>query len=121
MNTHLIVVFPRGQLSEADKARMQEVGIIAIEADDPKSVQQLQLTQPLVNTAISGDAVVSAALHAIADHGGNDTAEMARASLRFVKRLSAALEAVNRRADGDGVPVPAGKTPPPLDADGEET
>jgi hypothetical protein len=87
----LLVVFPRGQLSDADKAQMRDAGIIAVEADDPKAVQQMHLTTPLVNTAINGDAIVRAALHSLAEFPSNDRSEMARAAQRFVTHLAASL------------------------------
>lgn len=33
-----VIVFPRGQLSSSDKAKLTKHGIVAVEADDPKSV-----------------------------------------------------------------------------------
>ena len=53
-----VIVFPRGELSELDKARMQEVGIIAIEASDPSKVVQLVPSSRL----IKGDDILMAAL-----------------------------------------------------------
>lgn len=36
-----VIVFPRGQLSELDKARLDAAGIVAVEADDPSKVVQI--------------------------------------------------------------------------------
>jgi hypothetical protein len=95
-DTPLLVVFPRGQLSADDKAQMREVGIIAVEADDPKSVQQLHLAAPFVSTQINGDAIVRAALKALADgspqtSGGSITG-VGLAAHRFVQLISKDLE-----------------------------
>jgi hypothetical protein len=94
----LVVVFPRGQLSINDKARMQKAGIIAIEADDPKAVTQLQLSQPLVLSAsgIKGDAFVRALLTALAEQepasSGGTINTTGRACHSFVKQLAAVME-----------------------------
>lgn len=95
-DTPLLVVFPRGQLTPDDKAQMREVGIIAVEADDPKAVAQLHLTQPLVTSNISGDAVVLAALGALCsqpteDNTGHITS-VGRAMVKFTEAYRAALE-----------------------------
>jgi hypothetical protein len=99
-DTPLVVVFPRGQLTTDDKTQMRDAGIIAVEADDPKQVQQLHLTAPLVNTAIKGDAIVRAALKAIASRSPNQAhpyqdriTSVGHAAHDFVRLLSAALEA----------------------------
>lgn len=54
----MIVVYPRGQLSANDKARMTKHGILCIEADDPKSVVTLIPSAPFV----SPDDMLMAAL-----------------------------------------------------------
>lgn len=96
--TALIVVFPRGQLSVTDKARMQKVGVTAVEADDPKSVVQLQLAQPMILSAagISADAFVRALLNALAEQepatSTNTINSTGRACHSFVKQLAAAME-----------------------------
>lgn len=92
----MIVVFPRGQLKAVDRERLESAGVIAIEADDPKSVQQVQLSHPLVATNINGDALVRSALAALASQppessGGYITAS-GRGAHKFVSLLSAALE-----------------------------
>lgn len=33
-----VIVFPRGQLSAADKTKLTKHGFVAVEADDPKAV-----------------------------------------------------------------------------------
>lgn len=91
----LIVVFPRGQLTAEDKAAMQASGVIAVEADDPSAVQQLQLRAPLIATGVDGDAIVRAALMALAsqradtDSGGITTS--GRACHEFVRQLAKSL------------------------------
>jgi hypothetical protein len=93
----LVVVFPRDQLSPGDKARMQKVGIIAVEADDPKMVVQLQLAHPLILSAagVSSDAFVRALLTAISEQepatSGGTINTVGRACHSFVKQLAAAM------------------------------
>jgi hypothetical protein len=93
----LVVVFPRGQLNATDKERFTKAGILAVEADSPKEVVQLELAEPLrLNTSgITGDAIVLAALTAIAAQepvtpGGSITAS-GRAAHHFVSLLAASL------------------------------
>jgi len=92
----VVVVFPRGQLSEDDKARMELHGIVCVEADSPKDVCQLQLAAPLFTSQITGDAFVMAALKAMASRpsattGGYIT-EAGHVKGEFVQRLAAALK-----------------------------
>lgn len=93
----LVIVFPRGQLAEADKLTLREASVIAIEADDPKAVQQLQLAHHLNCQALTGDAIVRAALSAIAGQPAESTGQYitaaGRAAHSFVKALSNSLEA----------------------------
>lgn len=104
-NAPLLVVFPRGQLSAEDKAQMREVGIIAIEADDPKAVVQLQLSQPLLLSAagINADAFVRSLLMALAEQPaetrGGEINSAGRACASFVKQLAASL-AVGEKGRG---------------------
>lgn len=56
-----VIVFPRGQLRPADRARMAEVGIVAVEADDPGSVVTVVPSVPLA----SSDDLAMAALAAV--------------------------------------------------------
>lgn len=58
-------MFPRGQLSTAERARMDEAGIVAVQADDPSSVVTVIPGAPL---ATSDDLAMSA-LAAIAGCG----------------------------------------------------
>jgi len=96
MTAPLVIVFPRGQLDEADKLTLREAGVIAIEADDPKAVQQLQLAHPLLCQALTGDAIVRAALSAIAGQPCETTTgqvtSAGKASHSFVTMLSNSLE-----------------------------
>lgn len=96
MNAAFVIVFPRGQLTELDKARLEESGVIAVEADDPKAVRQLHLTTPLVSTELSGDAVVHAALSAMAVHppelSSGIITSAGRVAHSFVSLLAASLK-----------------------------
>lgn len=67
-----LVVFPIGQLSKLDKARLEQNGIIAVEAIDPHLVIQIPRHQHLTQSVITGDALISAAVLAITK--GDDTA-----------------------------------------------
>jgi len=78
-----IIVFPRGQLTELDRARMDEVGIVAIEADDPKSVVTVIPAAPLATS----DDLAMAALWAVTFSGSGSTA------LTFAKTLHERLQA----------------------------
>lgn len=75
-------MFPRGQLTPVDRARMAEVGIVAVEADDPSSVVTVIPGVPL---ATSEDLAMSA-LSAIAGCGINGV------GMDFVKLLHARLQ-----------------------------
>ncbi|HGM6931280.1 TPA: hypothetical protein ACKQDF_004946 [Stenotrophomonas maltophilia] len=87
-----IIVFPRGQLTAADRKRMAEAGIVAVEADDPVSVVTVVPGAPLT----SSDDLAMAALSAIATCGWNDV------SARFVKELHGRLAAREAKAVGNG-------------------
>lgn len=101
MNDPLIVVFPRGQLSEFDKARLDERGIVAIEADDPNAIQQLRISRPMLCEGLTGDAIVSAALQAIAgqpcETNSSAITAAGRAAHSFVRALA---EAMSREQSG---------------------
>lgn len=60
-----VIIFPRGQLSELDRARMDEVGIVAVEADNPDKVV---ITAPGAPLAGADDLMLSA-LHAVVNCG----------------------------------------------------
>lgn len=94
--TPLIVVFPRGQLSADDKERMTLMGVLAVEADSPKDVHQLHLSQPFVCTSINGDAIVRAALAALTSQSpqtsGGSINNLGLANVEFVRLLSASLK-----------------------------
>lgn len=77
-----IIVFPRGQLSPADRARMDEAGIVAVEADYPSSVVTVIPGVPLATP----DDLAMSALAAIAGCGINGV------GMDFVKRLHARLK-----------------------------
>lgn len=95
MNTPIVVVFPRGQLSSKDKERFTKHGVLTVEADDPNKVCQLHLTQPLIATNINGDAIIKAALQAMAsqepeDRIGNITSA-GRVKSKFVELLAKSI------------------------------
>lgn len=90
MEHPVIVTFPKGQLGPKDKERLTKHGILWLEAEsDHKAIQQVAITQPLVQTVMNGDAVVVAALAAIS--AGNDTTTM-RA---FIRELASAVKPAN--------------------------
>lgn len=62
----MVVVFPRGQLSAKDKERLTKNGIVAVEADDPKSVSVLSLV-PGSSATVSADDLFMSALKAVVD------------------------------------------------------
>ena len=92
----VVVVFPRGQLSEDDEARMEMSGILCVEADSPKDVHQLHISTPLVSTMISGDDIVRAALVALASQPSEDSLgklnSAGRVKGRFIALLAESLE-----------------------------
>lgn len=61
----MLVIFPRGQLSELDKARMEAAGILAVEADDPKTVIEIKPSMKFTQSVIDGDALITSALDAM--------------------------------------------------------
>ncbi len=78
-----VIVFPRGQLSDSDRKSMREVGIIAVEADDPKQVVVTVPSPPLV---CADDLLMSALVGIKADP--YDKANAAFAG-ELLKRLQA--------------------------------
>lgn len=75
------LVFPRGQLTSEDRARLDAAGIVAVEADDPAAVVLM-----LPATAISGDAIALSALTAISESPLDSTAA------KFVRLLTKAMQ-----------------------------
>lgn len=61
-----IVIFPRGQLTDADRRAMSKAGVLALEADDPSKVVAVIPCAPL----ISGDEMLIAAMTAIGSEAG---------------------------------------------------
>ena len=86
-DTCMVVVFPRGQLSRDDKARLTRSGIIAVEADDPSAVSILNLL-PGTSATVSADDLFMSALHAAA--AGNEGQKMV---LELNRRMRAREEA----------------------------
>lgn len=76
-----VFVFPRGQLSASDKQEMAAVGIVAVEADDPRQVVQLLPASSLLN----GDDLLLAAL------SGADYSDMSQKAFgaALIKRIRA--------------------------------
>lgn len=92
----MLVVYPRGQLTEFDKARLESHGILAVEADDPKTVVQMPVYASVpVPQGLQGDVLLRAALQAIADRAPcNDASTInaiGRAAHDFVKLLAASM------------------------------
>lgn len=85
-----IIVFPRGQLSELDKARMEEAGIIAVEADDPSKVVQLVPCSTLIN---ADDFLMSALAGVTKSHAAEST---------FVEQLYLRLNAREEKFNTQG-------------------
>jgi hypothetical protein len=56
-----VIIFPRGQLKTKDKAKLQEAGMLAIEADDPTKV--VMLLPSAAN--IKADDLLMSALYAL--------------------------------------------------------
>ncbi|HAL22282.1 MAG TPA: hypothetical protein DCP40_06085 [Stenotrophomonas sp.] len=83
-----IVIFPRGQLTAADRKRMAEAGIVAVEADDPGSVVTVVPGAPLATS----DDLAMAALGAVASSNLDSVAA------KFAKALHNRLQA--REAKG---------------------
>ena len=84
-----VLIFPRGQLTDADRARMEEIGVVAVEADDPANVVTV-----LPTTAVSGDDLFLSALTAVV------RAPLDSVGMTFAKQLLARAE--KRQAAQDG-------------------
>lgn len=90
-----IIVFPRGQLTEIDRARMEEVGIVAVEADNPEAVVTTVPGVPLA----SSDDLVLAALHAVVRSQREETAML------FAKELHRRIVAQEQQPTSHGAGV----------------
>lgn len=89
-----VIIFPRGQLTELARARMDEVGIVAVEADNPEHVV---ITAPGVALAGADDLMLSA-LYAVVNCGYGS------ASVKFAEELYRRLkkrEKANSHGAGD--------------------
>lgn len=84
-----IIVFPRGQLTELDRARMEEAGIVGVEADDPASVLTIIPGAPLATP----DDLAMAALWAVTNSG------ISSVGMDFVRALHQRMKV---RDDGNG-------------------
>jgi len=87
-----IIAFPRGQLSDDDRARMEAVGIVVVEADDPSRVVTIIPGAPVATP----DDLAMAALAAIAKCPIDSTAAL------FTKTLHARLAAREAKANPEG-------------------
>lgn len=72
-----VIVFPRGQLAASDKSKMTKVGIVAIEADDPRLVVAVVPGASIV----SADDLAMSALKAVSEAGYGSVKD------EFVKEL----------------------------------
>lgn len=89
----LVVVFPRGQLSQKDKERLTKHGIVAVEADDPKQVRMLSLEVSGVESSeILRCTLAALSSGATEDKFGNIT-EAGRQKAKFVEHMAKATEA----------------------------
>lgn len=77
-----IIVFPRGQLSAEDRARVEAIGMVAVEADDPKAVV---VTVPGVPLASSDDLAFAALTAVVGSRHDSVGAEFARELHRLIK------------------------------------
>ncbi|MCG8275368.1 hypothetical protein [Stenotrophomonas sp. NLF4-10] len=90
-----VIIFPRGQLTELDRARMDEAGIVAVEADNP---EQVVVTVPGAPLAGANDLMLSA-LHAVVECGFSSAATEFSKELR--KRLTMREKKANSHGAGD--------------------
>ena len=89
----MVVVFPRGQLSREDKAKLTKSGIVAVEADDPDKVSILSLLH-VSSATVSADDLFMAAMSAVRLGGEGQ---------KFAAELHRRLEAREAaRTQGDG-------------------
>lgn len=76
-----VIVFPRGQLTRSDKARMEKVDIVAVEADDPSKV----VSAIPVGALVGSDDLLMAAITAISRSTYSETS--IRFASEFMRRL----------------------------------
>lgn len=87
-----VIVFPRGELSAEDRARMEAVGIVAVEAEDPSKVVTIIPGAPLATP----DDLAMAALDALARCPRESTSAL------FTRTLHARLAAREAKATQEG-------------------
>ena len=80
-----VMIFPRGQLTAADRRELKRAGVVAVEADDPSLVVQAVPMAPMVPLA-GGDDVGMAAYEALVDSNNATTAYY------FLRRLHARIQ-----------------------------
>jgi len=86
-----IIIFPRGQVTAADRKRMAEAGIVAVEADDPRSVITVVPGAPLATS----DDLAMAALGAVASSNLDSVAA------EFAKALHSRLITLGPKEPGN--------------------
>jgi hypothetical protein len=102
MDHPIIVTFQKGQLGTKDKERMTKRGILWLEAEyDHTTIQQIAISQPLVQSVLTGDAIVVSALKAISQHAGEATLRA------FVRGLAEAVKTPNVEVRGAEQASPA--------------
>lgn len=80
-----VIVFPRGQLSDVDRASLKDAGLCVVEADDPRAV----VTHLPSSPPVTANAMLLCALQAMSNSSGSRadfteylTAAMAKAAAR---------------------------------------
>jgi len=58
----MVMIFPRGELTPKDKERLTKAGVVAVEADNPSAVVELQPSAHLSTDLFTGDMIVRAAI-----------------------------------------------------------
>ena len=94
-----VLIFPRGQLTPSDKAKLSKAGFVAVEAGDPSLVKRID-TEPAIRlhqTLIDGDAILTSLIASLANRdpctSGGTINSVGLACHEFVKRLSESMTA----------------------------
>lgn len=77
-----VIIFPRGQLTQADRNVLTAAGFLAVEADEPSRVVTVLPVVPII-TPMSGDEVFRSMLDAVTNNA-HAASEFGRA---FILRL----------------------------------
>lgn len=83
MSAPQVIVYPRGQLTDADRDSLRIAGFCVVEADDPKAVVTHLPSAPMV----TANEMLLCALQAMREHGSTSCNGM------FTLRLLKAMEA----------------------------